>query len=191
MAYEQTGNIEQAIAMSRRALRVIPIEYSNERSDYEAALARQLEINEDQPGACAVYRDTLAKRRQHFPTGHVDIAESLARLGETLIRHGDYAQAETYLRESVDIRTQALPENHWHIGEAMILLGTSLFEQGKIYDAGDWLTEGAIVMSESYRVIPRDTKDELNQYEERYRKAGHAEMADALRTVLESAEDGS
>ncbi len=191
MAYEQTGNIEQAIAMSRRALSVIPIEYSNERSDYESALARQLEINEDQAGACAVYRDTLAKRRQHFPTGHVDIAESLVRLGETLIRHGDYGQAEPYLRESVDIRTQALPDNHWHIGEAMILLGTSLFEQGKINDAGDWLTEGAIVMSESSRAIPRYTLSVLNQYEQSYRKAGHVGIADTLRMALASATDGT
>ncbi len=107
LALEVNGDVESAVEMLRRALSNTPIEVSVDRMNYEAALVRCLESLAKADEAEEVYRDTLMRRRAYFEAGHADIAESLVRLGQTLLRHGKPEQAVPPLREAAEILAEA------------------------------------------------------------------------------------
>jgi len=107
LAYELLGDPDEALTWLRRALARVPIELSEDRFDYEAALVRCLEKSGDFDAAENVYRDILGKRRETFPAGHADIAESLVRLGETLVRHGKIEEAVPNLEQAIEILSNA------------------------------------------------------------------------------------
>jgi len=149
LAHEANGDIDSAIAMAQRAVAVVPEEVSDEKSLCDALLVRLLERTGDNNAAEKVYRDTLAARRAADPVLPLEVAESLARLGETLVRHGAYTEAEPPLRECLETRTGLLPENHWRIGEAMSLLGAALAGQGRLDDARPLLVDGNRILADS------------------------------------------
>ncbi len=142
LAYKANGDIEQAVAMLRRALCHIPCEYSEERSSYEADLVRILEGLGDFEAAAGVYRDTLSRRREELASDPREIAESLARLGETYLRQGGYITAEEPLRECLKLRETSLAPGDWRIGEATSLLGAALKKQGRSSEAEQLLVAG-------------------------------------------------
>ena len=123
LAYHANGHLDLALELVRRALEHVPLEVSDDRILYEAALAGFLEEAGDATAAEEVYGDTLAARRTHFQDGHPDIANSLEDLATTLIRHGKHAEAEALLQECLDIRRFALPEGHRRTARTMGLLG--------------------------------------------------------------------
>ncbi len=183
-AYEMNGDLDQAVEFARRALAHIPAEYSRERAEYEAALVRMLETTGDLDGAQAVYRDTLQLRREQFPVGHLDIAESLVRLGETRIRHGAFDEAEASLREALEIRENALEEGDWHIGEAMSVLGASLAGQDRSAEAEPLMVDGFTVLVESPMAYSNQTRLALARIERFYRNTDHPDDALAYRNML-------
>ncbi len=107
LAYEANERYEDAVEAARRALAASPIEYSTERADYEATLARCLEQSGDPEGAEEVYRATLLARRAQSDGNEYDIAVALFNLGDILSRHGKLAEGESVLRECLETR-QAL-----------------------------------------------------------------------------------
>ena len=149
LAYEAEGEIEQAMTMLRRALDHIPWEDSQERRWYETALVRILEELGDHDDAAGVYRTTLAHRREELADEPLEIAESLARLGETLLRQNKPIAAEAPLRECLALREAKLPGDHWRIGEAMSLLGAAIREQGTSPEAEELLTMGYDLLKRS------------------------------------------
>jgi len=148
-AYEANGDVEQAIAMLRRALAVIPSENSEERRLYEATLVRFLEGIGDFETAADVYRKTLERRREKLAHEPLEVAESLARLAETLVRHGEFLAAEELLRECLALGEANLAGSDWRIGEAMSLLGAALAKQGLRDDAESLLAKGHEILQQS------------------------------------------
>ena len=120
----------------------VPVEVSEDRHNYEAALAGIYEESGDEKEAEQVYRDTLRARREFFPGYHPDIAASLEDLAVTLMRHQNHAEAERFLRECQKIRETALPAGHWCIAHTISLLGASLAGQGRYGEAEKLLLDG-------------------------------------------------
>jgi len=109
LAYRANGQIDAAIEMLERALAQVTVEMSEDRMKYERALVSIFEQTGNNAAAEDVYRETLRLRREVFPADHADIAQSLLRLGETLLRHGRPADAEPLLTEALAIRKKRLP----------------------------------------------------------------------------------
>ncbi len=184
LAYDAIGDLDMAIEMDQRALAHTPIEVSEERRDYETALVRFYEQAGDGQAAEQVYRDTLVARREQFPQDHPDIASSLEDLGVTLLRHGQFAEAEPLFRECLDIRRSAFLSD-WRIAYAMSLLSESLLGQGRFaeaeplaLDACDGLSNNAWAPSEQVRHAMQNIVDLYDAW-------GKAARADEYRAALE------
>lgn len=135
LAYKANGMLPEAIDLLKRALGAISIEYSFERSLYEDALALVYQEAGDASAAEQVYRNTLALRRDVFPKDHPDVAMALESLATNLVRHGNWTEAETLLRECIRIRKSALGLQHWRTASAQSLLGEALFHMGSTAEA--------------------------------------------------------
>ncbi|UCC29770.1 MAG: serine/threonine protein kinase [Phycisphaerales bacterium] len=184
LAHEMNGEPEKAVAMLRRALAHVPIEVSEERNEYETTLVGLLERMGDVEGAEQIYRDTLAKRREHFPEGHGDIASSLEDLCVTLIRHGKHAEAEPLLWECLEIRQEALPEEHWQIGHTMSVLGALTTGQVRFKDAEPLLIEGYTRLLDSPMAYSNQTQQALERIESLYQTWGDPDRALTYREML-------
>jgi len=144
LAFEANGRLDEAIEAARRALVHAPLEHSTERAQYEATLARCLELNSDLEGAEQVYRDTLAARRTQSPSSDHDVAVSLFDLGNILRKHGKHAEAEPLLRECLETRLDLLAKPAEDtctltlgrdIARTMMTLGECLMEQKRYAEA--------------------------------------------------------
>jgi tetratricopeptide (TPR) repeat protein len=120
LAYEALGQLEEAIAYSRRALENTPLEHSSERGDYESALVRMLEAAGNPQAAEHVYADTLAARRERCSSEHPDVAAALFQLGRLLRKHGKDSEAQAALRDVwkyaksfCSVRRAAATEPRW------------------------------------------------------------------------------
>ena len=148
-AYGANGRYNAAVEMLHRALSRVPLELSEDRRDYQVEMVRVLEARGDLHAARQIYDDTLARRRAHFPEGHLDIASSLEDLGSWMLRHQLYLEADPHLRECLAIRQSALPASHWSIGHAKSLLGAALAGMDKLADARQYIREGHALLSAS------------------------------------------
>ncbi len=153
-AYAATGNLAMAIPTLQRALDHAPIEHSQERADYEAALAAFFDDAGDPEAAEQVYRETLARRREVLPADHPDIATTLEYLGWTLLRHGKVEEAESILSQCLAIREGALDQHHWRTAHTKMLVGASLVGQRKLARAEALLLLGYEQMLE-HEFVPR------------------------------------
>jgi hypothetical protein len=77
----------------------------------------------------------------------------LAELGERLLLHQKYAEAEPVLRECFTIGRKRQPEA-WMTNYAQSMLGDALLGQGKHADAEPYLVEGYEGMKARERHIP-------------------------------------
>lgn len=148
-AYRANGQYVEAVGMLRRALARVPLEFSEDRRDYQREMVSVLEAKGDLEAAERVYGDTLARRRVQFPEGHLDIASSLEDLASWMLRHRRHVDAEPHLRECLTIRQSALPAAHWSIGHTKSLLGAALAGMGEPADARPFLAEGYALLSAS------------------------------------------
>jgi tetratricopeptide (TPR) repeat protein len=85
-------------------------------------LAATCERTNDLAKAEALCRKLMDIRRRQLGSAHVVVAESLARLGQVLLKQGKYAQAEPLLRESLAVWQKQWPDN-WRRFWTMSLLG--------------------------------------------------------------------
>jgi len=145
LALEANGRRDEAVAMLRRALIHIPIELSYERSFYEGELSRMLELGGEPDAAEDVYRTTVTARREQLGADHADVAVSLEDLGDLLIRHGKYKEAQQVICESLQIRVER--PWHWRTAWSESLLGALLLRQGYIEQAESLLLDARVRLS--------------------------------------------
>lgn len=153
-AYAATGNLAMAIPTLQRALDHAPIEHSQERAEYEAALAAFFDEAGDLMAAEHVYRETLARRREALSEDHPDVATALESLGWMLLRHGKVEEAESILSQCLAIREGALDQHHWRTAHTKMLVGASLVGQRKLARAEALLLLGYEQMLE-HEFVPR------------------------------------
>jgi len=152
-AGEAIGSLREAPARPRRL---------SARSASERDLARMLEDTGDAEGDIAVFADTLALRRQRFPSLHPDIAQSLEDRATILLRHGQTVAAEAAARECLAIRGTVLPEDDWRTGQAMAVLGAVLSDRGRLAEANRLLTD-AVALLERSPSTPRPCPDKARR----------------------------
>jgi eukaryotic-like serine/threonine-protein kinase len=66
-------------------------------------------------GAEEFFRASLQMRRELFGEHHLDVADSLGRVGMTLRARSQYREAEPLLRQALALRRELLPAAHPHI----------------------------------------------------------------------------
>jgi serine/threonine protein kinase/tetratricopeptide (TPR) repeat protein len=85
-------------------------------------------------------QDAVTQYKTRDISGNLDAAWALLRLGQTLIREGNFTQAESALRESLPILTKLSDDAG--ISNAQSLLGEALTGQKKYTDAEPLLLDG-------------------------------------------------
>jgi serine/threonine-protein kinase len=103
------------------------------------------------------WQNSVRREIALLPTGPVERAAGLYRLGRTLLEREQYAEVEPLLRECLAIRERVSPE-HWTTYNARSYLGASLSGQQKYDEAEPLLLSGYQGMIAQLQQI-----DSLNQ----------------------------
>jgi eukaryotic-like serine/threonine-protein kinase len=98
--------------------------------------------------ATATLQRALVVRRASSANGSIDIAESLAHLGETELHRGDYVSAIAHTSEALDIRRQRLGPADSLTTRTMVDLGGLLIYRGRL-DESEALYREALSLQES------------------------------------------
>ena len=85
--------------------------------------------------ATVFLRDALATRRALHTGDHIEVAQSLNRLGQVLKLNADYEEAETILRQSLATRRATLGEEHTDVAQSINELADVLTRAGKFEEA--------------------------------------------------------
>jgi len=187
-AYEANGDLGQALAYARRALTASPLEHSEERAMYETLLVRLLEVQGDRDAAAGVYRDTLAARLAELPSDHPDIATTHADLGVTLLRHGQFAEAEGSLREVLRIRRANFGEDFWLVPPVVSALGEAVAGQGRGEEGEQLLLEGYHGFGKLELASRYDEKRALERLVAFYEAQGNDVSAAQYQAILQQPE---
>jgi tetratricopeptide (TPR) repeat protein len=161
LAYESTGDIDQALNTQKKALSLpgeIPM-----RAELEKRLADLLWKKGKFGEACRVYGGLFADRVGELWFAKLATADSLLVSAQRLIKERRYAEAEPLLRKALAIRRKSLPEDHRLIAEAMSVLGAALTGQGLHAQAEPLILE-------AYKTVVGDdraTGDEQTQAHDR------------------------
>lgn len=127
LAYQMTGDFERAFEVRQRML-------AGDLAEVEG-----------------LYRASLARRRENPSKEDTVIGETLACLGEALLRQRKFSEAEPVLRECLVTRETVLADDDWRIGEALVLLAEALAGQRRFQEA-----EGP--MLQGYHILTADLK---------------------------------
>ncbi len=119
-------------------------------------------------------RLALALRTKKLRTGHPEIADSQALLGQILLKTGRTVEAKSALETAFDIRREAVPD-HWRTGEAASLLGECLTKLGRFAEAEPRLSQGHQLLRDRRGPDASDTQDALARRIELYTKWGKPE----------------
>jgi serine/threonine protein kinase/tetratricopeptide (TPR) repeat protein len=133
------------------------------------------------PEAEALCATVLESRRKQWPTGHEDIASSLALSGLILTDKGLPNEAEPLLREALDIFRTALPEGHWRTANVRSLLGGCLSAQGAYQEAERLLVDGYEGLRNAQGAPPHHTQLALQRIGRLYESWGKDEEAQKWR----------
>lgn len=101
-------------------------------------MARVHMIMADFPQAQHELDRSLALRVAQLGQNHVDVAETLLYLGETMRRAGHYRQADTLTRRALAIRTAALGPRHPANAEVLLELGAIALYLSDLNGAADF-----------------------------------------------------
>jgi eukaryotic-like serine/threonine-protein kinase len=136
------------------------------------ALARVRAARGDRDAAAPLYRAALESARRN-PVDRWTLATALTESGRSRLDAGDWAVAETRLREALAIREAEMPQR-WFTAEARSLLGGALLGQKKTAEAGPLLRSGYEGMAKQAAAIPLVDRPRLAEALDRLIAAGEA-----------------
>ncbi|MFQ5805109.1 MAG: tetratricopeptide repeat protein [Phycisphaerae bacterium] len=192
LAFQMTGDLDQAIATQRQAVARARAGGPYNRTELETRLIDLLLEQGDLVGAATVSWEGLAARLGESLATDSTLGGSLALRSEALMEEANFAEAEPLLRGCLAMRQKALPDGHWLVADTMFLLGGAVAGQGKFAEAERLLLDGYAGIKDSPQV-PEDRKRRaLERIVELYRSWGKPGQAAAWREKLrEPAEDTS
>jgi tetratricopeptide (TPR) repeat protein len=142
--------------------------------------------------ALPLCKEELRRRKAKQDSDHVDLVGTLERLGVTLLRLGQYSEAEGCLRNSLDICKKKLPPNPMQFHWIRSLLGEALARQQKHAEAEELLLAGYEGIKAHYPIehwLFRNWKltAALEGLIQLYDAWGKKDKADEWRRILEQA----
>ena len=130
----------------------------------------------------SLLRESLAIRREHLGTDHLDVVESLNTLGAFLYEIGEYDEADSVLRETLVLRKHFLGEEHVKVAQTMNILAGVLELKGAAYhDDADSLYR--VSLSIRRRLLGNnhvDVAESIGNYGNFLREIGQLEEAEPL-----------
>ncbi|HEU0009489.1 MAG TPA: serine/threonine-protein kinase [Verrucomicrobiae bacterium] len=131
--YKDLGQYEEALAMTREALRLRRSIFSPESpavADALDSLGTVLYEQGNLPTAEAVGRESLAMRRKVFGAESAEVAAALNTLGNVLQTRHDLAGAEASHREALAIRKKVFGNHHLDVAGSLNNLANVVFQRG-------------------------------------------------------------
>lgn len=160
-AYAETGQFQQAVATQQEAMQVL--ESPAEKADYASRLK--------------LY---VAGQPYHEPGFQETVADSLAAITASLLRRGEFAEAEAPTRASLAFLQTESP-NDWRTFRSQSELGGSLLGQKKHAEAEPLLLSGYEGLKQREEQIPPQKKsvlgETLQQLVQLYHATGRASEA--------------
>jgi hypothetical protein len=114
------------------------------------------------PEAEPLFRVGLDSARKRFGADHPRTAGIMAVRGLSLVRRGQWTEAEPILRECLAIREKVQPDE-WTTFNTRNLLGGSLLGQKKYAEAEPLLRKGYEGMKQREKTIPQEGRVRLSE----------------------------
>jgi serine/threonine protein kinase/tetratricopeptide (TPR) repeat protein len=187
LALQMTGDLDQAIEIQQQAVAQARAGGPYNVAELETRLADLLLAKGDVLGAGKVSWEGLAARVGESLNTESIAVRSLALRGQTLMKEGNFAEAEPLLRGCLAMRRNTLPEGHWLIADTTSLLGDALAGQGKFGQAEPLLLEGYAGMRNNPEVPEGRQRQALQRIVHLYEAWGRPNQADAWRSAGEHA----
>jgi eukaryotic-like serine/threonine-protein kinase len=154
-SYTDLGRYADALKLFEETLTLMKAKLGADEPETLKAiggLATTCERANDLAKAEALCRQLVDARRQ-LGSANVATAESLARLGQVLIKQGKYNESEPVLRESLAVWDKHWPDN-WRRFWAMSLLGGAQLGLARYSEAEPLLLKGDTGLQEHQAQIP-------------------------------------
>lgn len=123
----------------------------------------------------------MAQRKPGAASPPVDVAGTLASLGDLLTDDGRPAEAEPLLRECLSIQEKELPPGNRWISSTRSILGCALARQGKFAEAEPHLVEGCQALARAKGTPAQEVAKAFNRTIGLYERWGKLEQAEAWR----------
>jgi tetratricopeptide (TPR) repeat protein len=191
LAFQMTGDLDQAIETQRRAIARARAGGPYNRAELEARLIDYLLENGDLVGATTVPWGGLAARLSESLTTDSIPGASLVVRSEILTMEGRFEEAAALLRGCLAMRQKALPEGHWLIADTMSQLGGAIVGEGKFAQAEPLLLEGYAGIKDDRQVLPDLKRRAIKRIIRLYESWDKSDQASEWRKRLgKAAEDG-
>ncbi len=125
----------QAQRQALQALQALPPDQTRARNECEERLVEALKRAGDIDGAVALMADVVARRREHWPKGHSEVAVALRLYGDLLIEAQLFEQAREALQECVESQAKRFGDGHTYTESSRFMLGTALLALGRVEEA--------------------------------------------------------
>ena len=182
LAYEQTGDLEQAIDKQRLAVARARTGGPYNRAELEKKLVDMLLAQGSFLEATAFSLGVVAADvGESVSADYTAIGASLVQRADELMREGRFAEAEPLLYACLATRQKSLPAGHWSIAEAQSLLGAAKVGQGMFAQAEPVLLNAYKDIADNPQA-PRRVADEARaRVVSLYDSWGKADEAEAWR----------
>lgn len=120
-----------------------------------------LRSGDDEQGR-SMFERFVDGQRKLLQEDQLALAALLEQVASSLLEHGQYVAAESYLRESIEIRETAMFES-WQVFHAHSLLGEALMGQQRMDSAEELLLECCSSLMARVDDIPRQSRHVLTQ----------------------------
>jgi tetratricopeptide (TPR) repeat protein len=152
LAFQRTGDLDQAIATQRRAIARAQAGGPYNTEELDSRLIDYLLEKGDLVGAASASWEDLTNRLGESLITETTPGASLVLRSEALMEEGRFEEAAALLRGCLASRQKTLPEGHWLVADTMSRLGGAVASGGKFDQAEPLLLEGYAGMSDNRRV---------------------------------------
>ncbi|UCE59736.1 MAG: serine/threonine protein kinase [Phycisphaerales bacterium] len=184
LAYQMTGDIDQAIATQELAVTRASLTGEFSGPYMPRKLAEYFCEKGDFLGAARVYRDFVAQRLSAEEITDVEFAESLLLWAREYIDRGQHGAAELLLRTCLAVQEDALPEAHLLAAKAKSSLGKAMMSQQRLDSAESLLLDAYALMAVDPEADEREVRLTLEGITDLYETWGKPLEASEWRAKL-------
>jgi tetratricopeptide (TPR) repeat protein len=135
--------------------------------------------------ALVFYQQALARGKQVLGEQHVDVAETLYRLGELAYIQGKYSEAEPLYQQALSLREQLLGLNHPDVAQSFHNLALLYYEQRRLAETEQMYLRALSIWEQTLGPDHPDVAECLNNLAALYRvQKRYAEAEPLLRRSL-------
>lgn len=159
------GRLTEALPLYEQTLELKTAKFGPEHQDTLASMGNLAEaylLGKQPEKALPLFDRFIAGYCGRATPNDPAFAGLLATVSIDLLKHHEYAAAETYLRECLTIREKTLPDD-WRLFNTRSLMGGALAGQKKFKEAEPLLVEGYQAMKDRESKIPPAAKTRLNE----------------------------